>query len=1472
MAVGTAFIQVIPDLKGFHQRARQDLAKENLTATVDLKPEMDTAAARKEVNQTAKSMGRVSVQFTANLDSGAARAQAETAATQMRHAVPFTADLQTGTSQAQAETLAAGLRRNVPFAVDLQALAARPQADATAVGLRRDVPFAVDLQSLAARPQADASALALRRNVPFNIDLDTGAAQIEATMAAASMHRSVTFNVDVDRNVLGQATAAVTSGATQMAGSGMMVGSSFTRVGLIIATLGPLIVALVGVAAAAIMALPALIGAVAAPIAAIALGIDGIKAAAASVAPAFAPIQAAVSATFQAGLLPVFQALTALVPILQAGLVGTAGALVGMAASMAGLLTSAQGMAWLSQLFAGINGLIVGLTPAMTMLVGSFLQLAAAAIGPLSVGLIGAVTAFAQMFGQMIQQITASGLLAQSMTLLGQTLGVLLMILPPLLQAGLQMFMIFGPAMNQAFLALIPALAPIGQLLGVITQLFFTLLAALIPVIAALVTALMPVLFALMPVITTLAMAIGGFLVQALMILSPLLQVIGTLLAAVLMPVINAMLPVLFALLTPLLWIAQVLVAVLLPVIQFLTPALQVLAPVIGVLVGLYIAWQIWTYALAAAQWALNLAFLANPITWIIIGIIALVAAVIYAWQNFAWFRDIVMACWAGITIAAQWAWSILGIVFGWIWGGIQAVGGFFLWLWQVAVVPAWNAICAAFMWAWSIISPVLGWIATGLTWLGAILFVILVVPFMIAWNLIVAAAQFAWSALTAIWNGIAAVASWLWFNALAPIFSWIGAAWGVLCAGIGWVWENILAPVWNAVAAAAGWLWNAVLSGIFAAIGMAWNGLLVAMDWVWNNILKPAWDAVAAAAGWLWNNVLLPIFSAIGAVWNAELNGMKMIWDTVLKPCWDALAAAAGWLWNNVLAPIFGAIGAAWNGLMVGIRAVYDNVLVPCFDALKAAVAAVGDAFKAAVDWIGNVWNTIRGILARPVNFMINVVYNNGIKAAWDKVAGWLSLPPLPPMSPIQEFATGGKVRGSGSGDTVPAWLTPGEYIISKPVVDYWGLENIDRAHRATATRQRGGKKGRQEGLMATGYQAGGVVAIERAMDFAKSMNGKPYIFGGSSEAGTDCSGYMAMIKRALLDERPYARREWATETGMPPPGFVPGMSSGFSIGVKHGGSGGGHTAGTLGGMLGLPAINVEAGGSHHNVAFGGPAVGADSGQFPEKYRIPFLNGAFVSGGGGGGGMMPNPMAVMAHAAKHFISDPIRALIEGGLNLLLPGSQEPGTWKSGARGTTFKIFDSVIDWVDRKIDEIFPPIFGGGGGGVASANPNVVAAVRETAAQFGWGQGPQWDALSWIIGKESSWDPTKKNPTSSAAGLFQKMTSVHGALEPTPGGQALWGLNYIRGRYGDPLGAKAFWESHGYYDQGGWLPPGWSLAYNGTGQAEAVLTGEQIDQVERYANSGSGTTINVRTQTTNASPERIAASIDRHLTMYGRV
>jgi phage-related protein len=60
--------------------------------------------------------------------------------------------------------------------------------------------------------------------------------------------------------------------------------------------------------------------------------------------------------------------------------------------------------------------------------------------------------------------------------------------------------------------------------------------------------------------------------------------------------------------------------------------------------------------------------------------------------------------------------------------------------------------------------------------------------------------------------------------------------------------------------------------------------------------------------------------------------------------------------------------------------------------------------------------------------------------------------------------------------------------------------------------------------------------------------------------------------------------------------------------------------------------------------------------------------------------------------------------------------------------------------------------------------------------------------------------------------------------------------INYAKHVYGPTLGALG--SGHGY-DQGGWLPPGASLAYNLTGRPELVLTHEQMIGLSRGGDGG---------------------------------
>lgn len=83
--------------------------------------------------------------------------------------------------------------------------------------------------------------------------------------------------------------------------------------------------------------------------------------------------------------------------------------------------------------------------------------------------------------------------------------------------------------------------------------------------------------------------------------------------------------------------------------------------------------------AAAAAQWILNAAWLASPITWIIVGITAIIAIFVVLWVKFEGFRDFWIGAWEvtkqAAASVADWFTGTLVPWFGSAWDAIRAAG-----------------------------------------------------------------------------------------------------------------------------------------------------------------------------------------------------------------------------------------------------------------------------------------------------------------------------------------------------------------------------------------------------------------------------------------------------------------------------------------------------------------------------------------------------------------------------------------------------------------------------------------------------------------------------------------------------------------------------------------------------------------------------------------------------------------------------
>lgn len=205
---------------------------------------------------------------------------------------------------------------------------------------------------------------------------------------------------------------------------------------------------------------------------------------------------------------------------------------------------------------------------------------------------------------------------------------------------------------------------------------------------------------------------------------------------------------------------AEVALPVLTSVLGFVsenTWVLGVLAGIIGVtLVAAFLAW-------AASVWTATVALLANPVVWIVIGIMALIAALVLLAMNWesiaAWISEI----WGGFINWAGTVFAGLGSWFSQIWAGISAwfmgaLGAFSAWwggLWQSVVD-----------WAVSIFTGFVGWVG-GIP--GAIM----------------AGLAFLANLASIVGGWFASMATTAWNNALALV-GWVAGLPGMILGALG--------------------------------------------------------------------------------------------------------------------------------------------------------------------------------------------------------------------------------------------------------------------------------------------------------------------------------------------------------------------------------------------------------------------------------------------------------------------------------------------------------------------------------------------------------------------------------------------------------------------------------------------------------------------------------------------------------------
>lgn len=162
-----------------------------------------------------------------------------------------------------------------------------------------------------------------------------------------------------------------------------------------------------------------------------------------------------------------------------------------------------------------------------------------------------------------------------------------------------------------------------------------------------------------------------------------------------------------------------------------------------------------------------------------------------------------------------------------------------------------------------------------------------------------------------------------------------------------------------------------------------------------------------------------------VQAAWKGIKNAAGTAWE-FLQGVFEKLKSGVQWV-GDKFTEAKDRISGAWDTVKSGLKSGWDWINEKVFDPLKTGVDAVGQAFDTTQEFIRTAWDKIKSAAAKPVNFIIETVYTNGIKATWDKIATAVGLTSLklPTVSPIR-FAEGGVLPGYTPGRDVHHFWSP--------------------------------------------------------------------------------------------------------------------------------------------------------------------------------------------------------------------------------------------------------------------------------------------------------------------------------------------------------------------------------------------------------------------------------------------------------------
>jgi SLT domain-containing protein len=657
---------------------------------------------------------------------------------------------------------------------------------------------------------------------------------------------------------------------------------------------------------------------------------------------------------------------------------------------------------------------------------------------------------------------------------------------------------------------------------------------------------------------------------------------------------------------------------------------------------------------------------------------------------------------------------------------------------------------------------------------------------------------------------------------------------------------------------------WQQGLSGFSQFWSTIWNAILQFFSTLWNNLkafaisiwvsLVTWWMAALNAWNLFWTNIWNTILTFFTTLWNNLKNTAIALWNT-LRAFWDFQ---------------LNAFSSFWSGMWDGIKNTFDRV------------------FSGIIDIAKRIWQTVKDVFRDSINAVIR-----GVNWPIDKINGLfgIAIPKIPEIGGLKAggyvdwnqgpipAAPIGPVRGPGGprDDRVLTRLSNKEHVWSaKEVQAAGGHEAVARMRKAVL----------HQGLgQPTSRHAGAVT--------------NPLNMGNSRLSGQE---RLNLMKRPNMDD---AGNIMLAFGGVKPHVAEAGFAVERALGKMPGGIGG---VGNRSGPSDHPSGHALDFMTLSNMALGDRVAGFLTqgwGPMSVKYLIwkqriaerpnawqgmenrgsvtanhfDHVHASFLGGHDGGSGFFQIDYGAIFDS----LAGPFKPMGEAFLRGLIPVPPVPQWIEDMGVGMYNKGWDGIRKKAIELMQTVVGWLGGGGGGNVEQWRPAVLASLARVGQPASMA-----DITLRRMNQESGGNPRAINNWDSNARRGTPSKGLMQVIDPTfqahrdPGlPNDIWdpmanitaSMRYTLSRYGS---LPAGYNRSGGYDSGGMLQPGWTMAFNGTGEPEVVLTQSQWESLYETARNARDMITNTTNTTNNglgpADIEALAKRIAQLRPLIGSV